>query len=434
MWHLASFASFPSFGRSGTQKCGLCPNRYIKGPIPRVFYPSMAVYIVAASRTPIGSFNGALKPLGVTDLAAASVAATLKKVPQLQPSDVDELMFGCALQANTGQNPAKQVVLKAGLPSSVVSTTINKVCSSGLKAIIVAAQTIMTGTADVVVAGGAESMSNTPFYNTHVRSGHKYGDVALADGIVRDGLKDARDGFLMGVAAEHLAAKMSFSREDQDEYAIKSYEKALAATDSGKMATEIIPIDVNGTVVSVDQDLSKYNKQKLLGAKPAFQENGTVTAPNAPSLNDGAATLILVSERKVHQLGLTPIARICGWGEAERDPIEFTIAPSQAIPKALKHANVAKEEVDAFEINEAFSVVGMANSLLLELQSEKVNKFGGAVALGHPLGCSGARIIVTLLNVLFHENGRFGCAGICNGGGGASSLVVENLRQLRPKV
>lgn len=394
----------------------------------------MAVYIVAASRTPIGSFNGALKPLGFAEIAAASVAATLKQVPQLQPADVEELVYGCALQANTGQNPAKQVVMKSGLPSSVVSTTVNKVCSSGLKAIIVAVQAISTGTADVVIAGGGESMSNTPFYNPHVRSGHKYGDVSLSDGIVRDGLKDATDGFLMGTAAEHLAAKMSFSRQDQDRYAIDSYEKALAATEAGKMAAEIVPIDVNGVLVSGDQDLSKYNKEKLLKAKPAFEENGTVTAPNAPSLNDGAATVVLVSKRKLTQLGLTPIAKICGWGEAERDPIEFTIAPSLAIPKALKHANLSIEEMDAFEINEAFSVVSLANAQLLNLQPKKVNKFGGAVALGHPLGCSGARIIVTLLNVLFHENGRFGCAGVCNGGGGASSLVVENLRQLPSKV
>lgn len=393
------------------------------------------VYIVSASRTPVGSFLGSLSSLQFTDLGAHAVKGALEKVPQIKPEDVEEIVFGNVLQANVGQNPARQVGLKAGLSKAVVATTINKVCASGLKSIIVGAQTILTGTADIVVAGGAESMTNTPFYlPSSARSGAKFGDVTLIDGIQKDGLNDAYDGKAMGVAAEKCAKDYQLSREEQDNFAIESYKKAQKAHADRKFKNEISPVTIKGfrgkpdTVVSIDEETTKLNEDKLRAARTVFQkENGTVTAPNASPINDGGAAVVLVSEKKLKELNLKPIAKILGWGEAERDPVDFTVAPSLSVPKALKHANVNIEDVDFFELNEAFSVVGLANTKILEIDPKKVNVYGGAVAIGHPLGCSGARIVVTLLSVLQQENGKIGAVGICNGGGGASSLVVERL-------
>lgn len=393
----------------------------------------MSVYIVSAARTPIGSFQGDLSSLTYSDLGAHAVKAALGKV-EIKPEQVDEILFGGVLQANVGQAPARQVALKAGLSESVVATTINKVCASGMKSIIIGAQSIATGTADIVVAGGAESMSNTPYYMPAARSGARYGDTTLIDGVQKDGLLDVYDQKLMGNCAEKCAADHSFSREDQDTYAIGSYTKAKSALESGKFKNEIAPITIKGirgkpdVVVESDQEIKNFNEAKLKSARTVFQkENGTVTGPNASKLNDGGAAVILVSEAKLKELGLTPLAKISGWGEAATKPVDFTIAPSMAIPKALKHAKITENDVDLYELNEAFSVVGLANTKLCNINPEKVNVYGGAVAMGHPLGCSGARIVVTLLNALTQEGGKIGVAGICNGGGGASSIVIEKL-------
>lgn len=394
----------------------------------------MSVYIVSAARTPIGSFQGSLAPLSYSDLGAAAVKAALEKVPQVKPSDVDEIIFGGVLQANVGQAPARQVALKAGLPELIVASTINKVCASGAKAVILAAQTILTGTADIVVAGGAESMSNVPYYLPSARSGARYGDATMVDGVQKDGLLDVYNQQLMGVAAEKCAKDHSITREQQDEFAQNSYVRAQTAQANGKFDAEIAPVTIKGTrgkpdnVVSVDDEPKNYNEARLKSARTVFQkENGTVTAPNASKLNDGGAALVLVSEAKLKELGLHPLARVAGWGEAARSPLDFTIAPSLAIPKALKHARVAQNDVDFFELNEAFSVVGLANAQICDLPLDKINVYGGAVALGHPLGCSGARIIVTLLSVLTQEGGKVGVAAVCNGGGGASAVVIERV-------
>lgn len=395
----------------------------------------MSVYIVSAARTPIGSFQGGLSSYTYSDLGAHAVKAALEKTPQIKSEEVEEIFFGGALQANVGQAPARQVALKAGLPETIVATTINKVCASGLKAIILGAQTIMTGNADIVVAGGAESMSNAPYYVPAARAGARFGDSVLVDGVQKDGLLDVYEQKLMGVAAEKCAADHSFSREDQDNFAVESYKKAQAATAAGKFTSEIAPVTIKGfrgkpdVVVSTDEEVGKFNEEKLRASRPAFQkENGTVTAPNASPLNDGGAALILVSEKKLKELGLTPLAKIKGWGEAARAPIDFTIAPALAIPKAIKHAGLnGIEDVDFFELNEAFSVVGLANAKICDIPHEKLNVYGGAVAIGHPLGCSGARIVVTLLSVLLQEKGKIGIAGVCNGGGGASSIVIETI-------
>ncbi|EGV65483.1 erg10, acetyl-CoA C-acetyltransferase [Yamadazyma tenuis] len=393
----------------------------------------MSVYIVATARTPIGAFQGDLSSLTYSDLGAHAVKAALSKV-DIKPEQVDEVLFGGVLQANVGQAPARQVALKAGLPESVVATTINKVCASGMKSIILGAQTIICGTNDIVVAGGAESMSNAPYYLPSARGGARFGDSSMVDGIQKDGLLDVYDDILMGKCAEKCASDHEFSREDQDNYAINSYKKAQAAVSAGKFRSEIAPITVKGfrgkpdVVVEHDQEPKNFNEAKLKSARTVFQkENGTVTAPNASKLNDGGAAVILVSESKLKELGLKPLAKISGWGEAATKPVDFTIAPSLAVPKALKHAKLSYEDVDFFEFNEAFSVVGLANAKICGLDLDKINVYGGAVALGHPLGCSGARIVVTLLNVLTQEGGKLGVAGICNGGGGASAIVIERL-------
>ncbi|PSK35515.1 acetyl-CoA acetyltransferase IA [Candidozyma pseudohaemuli] len=394
----------------------------------------MSVYIVASARTPIGSFQGQLSSLTYPELGAHAVKAALEKVPQIKPDQVEEIIFGGVLQANVGQAPARQVALKAGLSESVVASTINKVCASGMKAVILGAQTILTGTADIVVAGGAESMSNTPYYVPLARGGARYGDAALVDGVQKDGLLDVYDQKLMGVAAEKCAKDYDITRDDQDAFALASYHRAQAAAANGKFKGEIAPVTIKGfrgkpdKVVSEDEEPANLNEDRLKSARTVFQkENGTVTAPNASKLNDGGAALVLVSEAKLKELGLTPLAKIRGWGEAARTPIDFTVAPSLAVPKALKHASVSQDEVDFYEVNEAFSVVGLANAKICNLPHNKMNVYGGAVALGHPLGCSGARIIVTLLSVLNQEGGKIGVAGVCNGGGGASAIVIERV-------
>ena len=339
--------------------------------------------------------------------------------------------FDCSL----GQAPARQCALGAGLPNSVVVTGVNKVCASGMKAIILGAQTIITGTASIVVAGGTESMSNAPHYLPNLRTGAKYGDQTLVDGVLCDGLTDAYSKEHMGLQAELCAADHAISREKQDDYAIKTYKRAQAAAAAGLFASEIVPVEVSdgrGKVigqVTVDEEPSKLNEAKLTTVRSAFKPEGTVTAPNAAPLNDGAAAVVLMSEAKVKELGVTPLACIRGWGDAAREPERFTTAPALAIPKAIAHAGLAATDIKYYEINEAFSVVALANIKLLGLDPDRVNVFGGSVAIGHPLGCSGARIVTTLISVLREKKESFGVAGICNGGGGASALVIENLQQ-----
>ncbi|TPX71090.1 hypothetical protein SpCBS45565_g01301 [Spizellomyces sp. 'palustris'] len=390
------------------------------------------VYIAAAVRTPIGGFGGSLASFSATELGSFAIKEGLAKA-NIPADAVDEVFFGNVLSANLGQNPARQAAIGAGIPHKVPCTTVNKVCASGMKAIIFAAQTILLGNADVVIAGGMESMSNTPYYLPKQRWGSKYGHQEVVDGVMKDGLTDVYNGYQMGVAAELCAKEHQIGRIDQDDYAIGSYQKAQAATKDGRFNDEIVPIEVPGQrgkpgkVITADDEAPNLNAEKLRAVKPAFQPiDGTVTAPNSSTLSDGAACIILVSGDKLAELNIAPLARIRGWGDAAREPERFTIAPSLAIPKALKHAGVESvKDVDFFEINEAFSVVSVANQKILGLDSDKVNVFGGAVALGHPLGCSGARIVATLCNVLKQKGGKIGCAGICNGGGGASAMVVE---------
>ncbi|KAG0644688.1 Acetyl-CoA acetyltransferase [Tuber brumale] len=390
------------------------------------------VYIVSAARTPLGGFQGSLSSLTATQLGSHAIKAALAKVPVIKAVDVEEVFFGNVLSANLGQNPARQCALGAGLAQSTVCTTVNKVCASGMKAIILGAQTIITGNADIVVVGGTESMSNTPYYVPTARSGARYGNQQMVDGVVRDGLSDAYDNQPMGFAAEECAQDYTFSREASDAYAIKSYQKAQEAVASKRFAEEIAPIEVSGgrgrpnVLVEVDDEPKNLNISKLKTVRPVFVPGtGTVTAANASPISDGASALVLVSEAKLTELSLAPLAKIIGWGEAAKAPSKFTTAPSLAIPKALKHAGLSQEQVDFFEINEAFSVVALANVKILCLDEAKVNVNGGAVALGHPLGCSGARIVTTLINVLKQREGKIGAAGICNGGGGASSIIVE---------
>ncbi|RIB17380.1 Thiolase, N-terminal domain-containing protein [Gigaspora rosea] len=390
------------------------------------------VYIAAVVRTPLGGFNGSLASLSATQLGSIAIEAALKKA-NIDPSKVEEVFFGNVLSANLGQNPARQAALGAGIPNSVVATTVNKVCASAMKAVILGAQTILTGCADIVVAGGCESMTNTPYYVPKARFGYKYGNQTLVDGIVKDGLTDVYNNYLMGVAAEECAVDHGISREEQDDYAICSYQRAQAAFADGHYDDEIVPVTVSGgkgkpdKVITKDDEVINLNADKLRTVRPAFKsEKGTVTAANSSPLSDGAAAVVLISGEKARELGIKLIAKISGWGDSAQTPSKFTTAPSLAIPKALKHAgNIPINQVDYFEINEAFSVVALANIKLLDLSKEKVNVFGGAVAMGHPLGCSGARIICTLISVLKKKGGKIGCAGVCNGGGGASAMVIE---------
>ncbi|MCJ1310921.1 erg10, acetyl-CoA C-acetyltransferase [Agyrium rufum] len=398
-----------------------------------------SVYIVSSARTPIGNFQGSLSSLSAVDLGSIAIKAALERCPEIKPEEVEELIFGNVLSANLGQNPARQCALRSSLPPTVVCTTVNKVCASGLKAIILGAQSIMTGNASVVLAGGTESMSNVPHYLPTLRQGSKYGDVSLLDGVLRDGLTDANSAKRdhMGLQAEECASEHGFDRDAQDEYAIRSYTKAQEAQASGALNAEIVPVTIPGVrgkpATTVDKDerpLMPLNSAKLKSIKPAFlsAEKGTITAPNASPLSDGAAAVILVSQEYLDaHPSIIPVAKILGFADAAQAPSKFTTTPSIAIPKALKKAGLKQSEVDYFEINEAFSVVALANLKLLGLAEERVNVHGGAVALGHPLGCSGARIVTTLLGVLREKGGKIGCVGICNGGGGASALVLETI-------
>ncbi|KAI8980889.1 Thiolase, N-terminal domain-containing protein [Pilobolus umbonatus] len=391
------------------------------------------VYIAAAVRTPLGGFNGSLASLAATKLGSLAIEGALKKA-NLPASAVEEIIFGCVLPAGLGQNPARQAALGAGLSDTTVATTVNKVCASGMKAVIMAAQSIMLGNADIIVAGGMESMSNTPYYLPKQRFGSTYGNTEVLDGIVTDGLTDVYNNYLMGVAAEECAAEYDISRKDQDDYAIESYKRAQAAFAAGHYAEEIIPVTVSGgrgkpdRVITQDDEVAKLNEEKLRAVRPAFQpKNGTVTAPNSSPLSDGASALIIVSKEAADKYKLPLIAKIVGWGEAEQAPARFTTTPSLAIPKAIKHAGLTAKDISFYEINEAFSVVACANKKILKLTGDNVNVWGGAVAMGHPLGCSGARVITTLSSVLKSKKGKYGVAGICNGGGGASSIVIERL-------
>lgn len=388
------------------------------------------VVIVSALRTPIGSFGGALASFSATQLGGIAIKAAVEKAG-IKPEDVQEVYMGNVLSANLGQAPATQAAKYAGLPD-VPSTTINKVCASGTKAIMLAAQSIALGENQIVVAGGMESMSNVPYYLDKARSGYRLGHGQITDGLVKDGLWDVYNDYHMGSAAELCASECQVSREDQDAYAVQSYTRSQAANQDGKFKSEIIPLEVKdrkGNVTVVDQDEEPFAVKfdKIPGLKPVFAKEGTVTAANASALNDGAAALVLMSAEKAAELGLKPLAKILAYADAQQAPEWFTTAPSKAIPLALKRAGKEISDVDYFEINEAFSVVSLANNRALNLESEKVNVNGGAVSLGHPLGASGARIVVTLLSVLEQNNGKIGVAGICNGGGGASALVLEKI-------
>lgn len=389
------------------------------------------VVILAAKRTPIGAFNGAFSSLKATELGTVAVRAALAQSGVDPSKDVNEVILGNVVSANVGQAPARQVSHMSGLPWSTVCTTINKVCSSGLKATTFAAQSIQLGVNNVVVAGGFESMTNIPFYLPKVRQGLVYGHAQVIDGVVRDGLADAYDNQPMGIAAEVCADTYKFSRQEQDAYALESFRRATEATKAGRFKDEIaeVKVTVKGkeTIVSEDEGPKKLIASKVPTLKPAFKPNGTVTAANASALNDGAAALVLANGAWARARGLKPLARIVGYGDAEKQPIEFTTAPSLAIPKAIKHAGLTAKQISFYEINEAFSVVNLANTKLLGLDPARQNVNGGAVALGHPIGASGARIIVTLLNVLKQNNAQYGVAGICNGGGGASAMVIERL-------
>lgn len=389
------------------------------------------VFICAAVRTPLGSFGGVLSSVPATKLGAIAIQGALQKAG-VAPGLITEVFMGNVCSANLGQAPARQAALYAGLPDTTICTTINKVCSSAAKAIMFGAQSIMLGINDLVVAGGMENMSMVPYYIPKARFGYKYGNAELIDGLDKDGLKDVYQQESMGSFADATAKKYNISRQQQDDYAIQSYKRAEAATKSGFFADEIIPVEVpqpkgNTVVVSEDEEYKNVKFDKIPTLKPAFTKDGTVTAANASTINDGAAAVVLASEEKVKELGLHPIAKIISFADAEHEPAWFTTAPADAAPKALQKAGLSKNDIDYFEVNEAFSVVPLVFNQLLEIDPENVNVFGGAVALGHPLGASGARIIATLCNVLGQHKKRYGLAAICNGGGGASSIVIERL-------
>jgi len=388
------------------------------------------VVIVAAVRTPIGSFGGALASLTAVELGAVALKGALDKAG-VAPELVEQVIMGNVISANLGQAPARQAAKKAGLPDTVECTTVNKVCASGSKAIMFGAQAILLGQADVILAGGMESMSNVPYYLDKARFGAKYGNGQMIDGLVKDGLWDPYHDYAMGNAADATAKHYGITREEQDAFARQSYERSAAAAQAGKKKDEIIPVTIESrgktTVVSDDEEYTKVQFEKFAGLKAAFTKEGTVTAANASTLNDGAAAVLLMSREKADELGIKPLALIRGFADAEQAPEWFTTTPALAIPKALKHAGLAASDVDFYEINEAFSVVSLANNKLLNLEGTKVNVYGGAVSLGHPLGASGARIVTTLLSVLAQEGGKIGVTGICNGGGGASSIVLEKL-------
>jgi len=386
------------------------------------------VYILSAVRTPIGKFGGALSSLSATELGAKAIQEAILRAG-ISKSDVDEVVMGCVLQANVGQAPARQAAIFSGLPPEVRCTTVNKVCASGMKAISMGVQSILLGDADVVIAGGMESMSNVPFYVDSMRWGNKYGDRNLIDGISKDGLTDVYDNRAMGIAAELCAEQCNISRAEQDEFAIESYRRSQKASTENKFKKEIVPIIIESkkgsTLVDHDEEPFSVDFDKIPTLKPAFKASGTVTAANASTMNDGAAAIVLMKKEKADKLGLKPIATIIGYADAEQEPAWFTTTPALAIPKAVEKSNLTMDMIDYWEINEAFSVVGIENSRRLNLDTRKVNVHGGAVSLGHPLGCSGARIIVSLIHILHEYNGTYGAAGICNGGGGASAMVIK---------
>ncbi|MDB5121628.1 MAG: acetyl-CoA acetyltransferase [Sphingobacteriales bacterium] len=389
------------------------------------------VYIISAVRTPIGSFGGSLAGISATKLGAAVIKEAVAR-GGISASQVQEVYMGNVLSANIGQAPATQAVIYAGLPD-IPSTTINKVCASGTKAIMLAAQSIALGENDIVIGGGMESMSNVPYYLEKARTGYRLGHGELTDGLVKDGLWDVYNDYHMGSAAELCASECDITREQQDEYAIESYKRSIAARDEGKFSTEILPIELkdrkgNISLITEDEEMSTVNFDKISFLKPVFRKEGTVTAANASTLNDGAAAVLLMSKQKAEELNLKPLAKILAYADAQQAPEWFTTTPAKAIPIALKRAGLDISQIDYFEINEAFSVVSIANNDLLKLDPARVNVNGGAVSLGHPLGASGARIVVTLINVLQQNKGKIGVAAICNGGGGASALVIENLQ------
>lgn len=386
------------------------------------------VVIVSAARTPIGSFLGALSTIPATTLGAIAIKGALDKI-KLKPELVDEVLMGHVVQAGTGQAPARQAAIHAGIPNTVPCTTINKVCASGMKAVMQAAQAIALGDAHVMVAGGMENMSLIPHY-LQVRTGTKFGPTSLTDGMQKDGLVDAYNQNAMGVCADACAQEYEFSREDQDAFAIQSYNRSAAAWQAGKFDNEVVPVEVpqrrgEPITVSIDEEFTNVKMEKIPQLRPAFSKDGTVTAANASTINDGAGAVVLMSKEKAEELGLKPLATIKSYADAAHDPDWFTTAPAKALPKALKKAGMTMDDVDYFELNEAFAVVGLANMKILGLDNSKVNVNGGAVSLGHPLGCSGVRILITLLNVLEQNNAKIGAAAICNGGGGASAVIIE---------
>ena len=389
------------------------------------------VVIVSAVRTPMGSFGGVLSTLAAPKLGAAAIKGALNKI-NLDPELVQEVIMGNVLQANTGQAPARQAAIAAGLSKNIPCTTLNKVCASGMKAVIMAAQSIKAGDNEIVVAGGMENMSMVPYYMDKARNGYRLGDGVVVDGLVKDGLTDVYNKVHMGVCAEICADEMNFSREAQDQFALTSYERAAQAWKTGKFSEEIVPVEVpqrrgDTIFVTEDEEYTKINKEKFLKLRTVFKKEGTITAGNASTINDGASALVLMSAAKALEMGITPLAKITSYADAAHEPEWFTTAPAKAIPLALSKAGLTSNDISFWELNEAFSVVGLANIAKLELDAAKVNVNGGAVSLGHPLGSSGARILVTLVNVLKQNSAKYGAAGICNGGGGASAMILENL-------
>ena len=389
------------------------------------------VVIVSAVRTPIGSFGGILSSVPATKLGATAIKGALDKV-HLDANLVEEVFMGNVLQANVGQAPARQAALLAGLSDNTPCTTVNKVCASGMKSIMLATQAIKSGDAEIVVAGGMENMSSVPHYLPNSRIGQKLGDIKMVDGLVKDGLTDVYNEVHMGVCAETCAEGMNFSREQQDEFALESYKRSADSWANGRFNDEIVPVEVpqrrgDALVISEDEEYKNIKAEKVPQLRPVFKKDGTVTAANASTLNDGASALVLMSAEKATELGLTPIAKITAYADAAQESKWFTTAPAKALPKALAKAGLDISEIDYFELNEAFSVVGLANIELLKIDAAKTNVNGGAVSLGHPLGSSGSRIIVSLINVLKQNNGKYGAAGICNGGGGASAMIIENV-------
>ncbi|MEN8137687.1 MAG: acetyl-CoA C-acyltransferase [Bacteroidota bacterium] len=389
------------------------------------------VVIVSAVRTPIGSFGGSLSTIPATKLGATAIKGALDRI-NLSSKLIEEVFFGNVIQANLGQAPARQASIYAGIPNTVPCTTVNKVCSSGLKAMMIGAQSILAGDNEIVMTGGMENMSQIPHYFPNGRTGQKLGDFKMADGMLRDGLLDAYSGKHMGESAELCASEMNFTREEQDSYSVESYTRSAKAWENGNFANEIVPVEIpqrrgDAIVVSEDEEFKNVKFEKIPGLRPVFKKDGTVTAANASTINDGAAAVILMSRKKADELGIKPLAVIKSYADAAHEPEWFTTAPAKAMNKALDKAGMKLSDMEFFEINEAFAVVSLANMKLMEMDPDKTNINGGAVSLGHPLGCSGARIMVTLLNVLEQNNAKYGLAGICNGGGGASAMIIEKL-------